>query len=108
MTETTSTITKVQNRDELFDRLLDLEDAIRKEGVVSLSLFGSAVRDELEPESDIDILINEYRKGFSYFDIAGIGAMIEEACGRRAHVALRAGLKPAFRDEIIGEAVEIF
>ena len=40
----------------------ELEEFCRKNYIKKLSLFGSALRDELLPDSDIDLLV-EFEKG---------------------------------------------
>ena len=52
----------------------ELETFCRRHHITRMSLFGSALRDELEPGSDIDILV-EFDKDHmpGLFDIAGIG-----------------------------------
>jgi predicted nucleotidyltransferase len=63
-------------------------DAIRefceKWGIIEFALFGSVVRDDFGPESDIDVMVRfdpERRPlGLDYF---GIGPELEDLLGRR-------------------------
>jgi predicted nucleotidyltransferase len=57
------------DRDTAIAILKRHEAELRKLGVVSLSLFGSAARDEAADESDIDIAVRlaEGPHGFAYF-----------------------------------------
>ena len=68
-------------------------DRIRSFGVRSLALFGSAVRNEATPESDLDFLVEFDRKTF------------EDLLGRQVDLVLRDAVKPRLREPILAEAV---
>lgn len=46
--------------DELLDRLLDRLARTDPGGVVGVYLYGSAVADQLRPDSDIDVLVADH------------------------------------------------
>ncbi len=71
-------------------------------GVVELSIFGSALREDFRPESDIDLLIklSELRT-FSYFDLLEIRDKMEGFFGRPVDLIETQSLKNPFRREII-------
>ncbi|MBR32327.1 MAG: hypothetical protein CMN77_13560 [Spirochaetaceae bacterium] len=74
--------------------------------VESLALFGSAVRDELNPESDVDILV-EYRNppnSDNYFDLK---FLLEDILGREVDLVTLNGLRPAFRSSVSEECIPI-
>lgn len=84
----------------------ELADFCRRYRVRKLSLFGSVLRDNFTPESDIDVLV-EFGPGanasfFTLFD------MEEELsgifCGRRVDVNTPGGLSKYFRNEVLAEA----
>ena len=60
-----------------------LEEFYRKNHIIKLSLFGSALRDELKPESDIDVLV-EFEKGHipGMLDLAGMEIELSEKIGK--------------------------
>ncbi len=70
-----------------------------------MSLFGSALRDELEPGSDIDILV-EFDKDHmpGLFDIAGMEIELSEMFGRKVDLRTPAELSRYFRDEVLEKA----
>jgi len=70
-----------------------------------MSLFGSALRDELEPGSDIDILV-EFDKNHmpGLFDIAGMEIELSEMFGRKVDLRTPAELSRYFRDEVMEKA----
>lgn len=74
-----------------------------------LSVFGSAARNELTPDSDIDLLV-EYLPdaAISLFDMGGHLADLSEIVGRRVDLCTPDGLSPYVRDEIIESARLIY
>lgn len=60
----------------------------RRHGVKTLSLFGSILRDDFGPQSDVDILV-EFQPGVEYslLDLGGMLVELEEMLGR--HVDLK-------------------
>ncbi len=63
-------------------------------GVRSLSLFGSAARDDARPDSDLDFLV-ELVAGRSLVDLVGVKHDLESLFGRQVDVFTRRSLKPA-------------
>lgn len=54
---------------------------LREFGVRHASLFGSVVRGEHHPESDLDLLV-DLPPGASLFDLSRLGLALEDALGR--------------------------
>ena len=82
-----------------------LEEFCRKNHIIKLSLFGSALRDELEPESDIDVLV-EFEKGHipGMLDLAGMEIELSEEIGRKVDLRTPAELSRFFRQEVVSKA----
>lgn len=97
------------NRTDAITRLQANADAVRAMGATSLYLFGSTVRDEAKPESDLDLFI-EYDAGrkFSLFDLVGIKLFLEERLGTEVDVTTRNSLHPRLRDGIEQSAIRVF
>lgn len=94
---------------EIRRRILSLEKPLREEGVSSLSLFGSVVRNEAGPESDVDVFIDiDPRARFTLLSLAGVKNLLEDGLGREVDVAMREGLHPKMRKGILKEAEKIF
>jgi hypothetical protein len=70
-----------------------------------MSLFGSALRDELKPESDIDILV-EFDQNHvpGLFDLAGMEIDMSEMIGRKVELRTPAELSRYFRDDVLKNA----
>ncbi len=83
---------------------LDLEKLCKKHHIKSLSLFGSAVRDELNKDSDIDILI-EFEKGCTpgLITFIGIQNELSSLIGRQVDLRTKGDLSKYFVDRVMNE-----
>ena len=96
-------------RDEIITRIRKHADAIRAEGATELYLFGSAARDEMGDQSDIDVFVEcDSERSVSLLDIIGIKHIIEDNLSRKVDITTKDGLHPRLRDHILGEAVRVF
>ena len=78
-------------------------EAIKRFGVTSLALFGSAATGTLSPDSDLDFLVEFEAKSFdAYMDLK---EFLEDLFGRRVDLVLADAVKPRLRPAIIEEAV---
>lgn len=73
-------------------------------GIKRLALFGSCVRDEMNKDSDIDILV-DIEADISLLDFVGLKQKIEEALGRKVDLVEYDTLKPLLRERILKEQV---
>jgi len=74
-------------------------------GVARIGVFGSVVRNEATPASDIDILV-EFREGEETFDhFMDLKFYLEDLLGRRTDLVIADTLKPRIRDAVLGEVV---
>ena len=81
--------------------------ALQKDfGVRSLALFGSAARDELLPDSDIDILVEFEGAGTSrsYF---GTQYRLEEVFGRPVDLVTRRALRQEIRPYVERDLISV-
>jgi uncharacterized protein len=77
--------------------------------VKELSLFGSAVRGDLTPESDLDLLVefkSDARIGF--LALAGMTRELSALLNRRVYLVPKDALKPYIREEILAQAEVLF
>ena len=74
-----------------------------------LSLFGSALREDLKPESDIDMLV-EYapEADISYFDIVQQQIDFSKMIGRPVDLLTPKSLSPYFRQEVMDSAEPLY
>ena len=86
-----------------------LAEVCRRYGVKELSLFGSAVRGEMRPESDIDIMVEfepGVRVGLIMFE--SLVEELESLAGRRVDLVTKRGLKPWVRPQVLKGARVIY
>jgi predicted nucleotidyltransferase len=65
-------------------------------GVQEIALFGSAARDELRADSDVDVLVG-FDGPASYDSYFGLKDYLEQVLGRQVDVVTQGGLKPRAR-----------
>jgi uncharacterized protein with HEPN domain/predicted nucleotidyltransferase len=95
-------------RDEIIARIRKHADAITAEGATALYLFGSAARDEVAAESDIDVFVDvDPGSRFSLFNMSGIRLIIMDETGREVDITTRDALHPRLKDRILAEAVQV-
>lgn len=82
-----------------------LADVCRRYHVKELSVFGSAARGEMGPDSDIDLLV-EFLAGskVDLFDFSGLMLDLSELIGRKVDLVSKKGLKPLIRASVLKEA----
>jgi predicted nucleotidyltransferase len=81
----------------------------RRHQVRELSLFGSAARGEMRPDSDVDLLV-DFLPG-ARPGLLGVSAMMRELSallGRRVDLAVKPALKPLVRAGVLAEARLIY
>ena len=78
----------------------------RARGIRKLSLFGSVLRDDFSPSSDVDVLVEflpEARPGLDFF---GYGDELADVVGRKVDFCSK--LDPLIRDTVEREAVTVY
>ena len=86
-----------------------IAEVCRRYSVKELSLFGSAVRGEMRPESDIDIMV-EFEPGVRV-GLIKFESLVDELAalaGRRVDLVTKRGLKPWVRPEVLRDARVIY
>ena len=82
-----------------------LADFCRRHGIRRLSLFGSVLREDHRPDSDVDVLVEfdpNCRVGL--IRMAAIERELGELIGRKADLRTSADLSRYFRDEVVRSA----
>ena len=101
--------TEVPVKQEIIDKLKSLEQPLRKQGITSLSLFGSVARGHGQADSDIDILVDIDRKSdFDIVNLVGVENFLEEHLYRKVDVVIKDSVKPRLIDSIFRDAEKVF
>ena len=76
-------------------------------GVKALELFGSVARDEAQPHSDVDFLV-DFAIEPTLFDVFRVQHYLEDLLGCAVDVGTRAALKAHLREPVTKDAVRVF
>jgi predicted nucleotidyltransferase len=89
-------------------RLLKLHnrELIDRYGVKSLALFGSVAKDEANPASDIDLLV-EFDRPVGLFGLFALQDRLEEIFGCKVDLGTPNSLKPRLRSSVLSELVYV-
>ncbi len=83
-----------------------IADFCRRHHIVRLAIFGSALRDDFRPDSDVDVLV-DFEPGhvpgfFRFFDMEEeLSALFE---GRKVDLRTPEDLSRYFRDRVVAQA----
>ena len=86
-----------------------LEQLCRRHGVARLSFFGSVVRDDFGPDSDVDVLVEfapSARVGL--MDLARIQLELSEMLDRDVQLSTPGSLSRYFRQHVVDSAVPAY
>ncbi len=86
-----------------------LTDLCREFGVVELSVFGSVLRDDFTPQSDIDLLVVfDPHRPVGLFHMLRLQHRLEDLLGRSVDLVPKLGLKPYLRDQVLASAQLVY
>lgn len=64
-----------------------IRDALEREGVEHLDIFGSVARGDAGPESDVDVIVTPRADArFSLFNLSAVGSSLEDALARKVDI----------------------
>jgi len=95
--------TTIQTKEDILQLIRENQAKIRSLGVRRIGVFGSFVRGEQRPGSDVDLLVEfePQRKTFDHF--MELAFFLEEAFQRRVEVVTTEALSPHLRPHILAE-----
>jgi predicted nucleotidyltransferase len=81
----------------------------RRYRVRELALFGSALRDDFRPDSDLDFLVKFEREAqIGFIDLSGMQLELADLLHRPVDLVPADGLKPIIRDEVFHSAQVVY
>ncbi len=83
-----------------------LKPEITQYNVTELALFGSFIRDDQLPSSDIDILV-DFSEDASLFDLVRVGNYLEEKLDRKVDIIPKESLREELRESVFKEMVTV-
>lgn len=83
----------------------EIESVCRRYQVRELALFGSMLRPDQLPESDVDLLVS-FQPGarVTFTTLARMQRELEALLGRKVDLVPKDGLKPVIRDHVLSTA----
>lgn len=86
-----------------------LEALCRRHRIERMALFGSVLREDFTPESDVDVLV-EFAPGvrLTLFDLAGVENELADLFGRRVDLHEARSLHGAIRDRVLQTARQVY
>ena|SRR5438067_10401727 len=94
-------------REEAVERLVASESEIRALGVERLALFGSVLRGEARPDSDVDLLVQFSPDAKTFDHFLALSELLEERLGRHVELVTTEALSPFLGPRILAEAQDV-
>lgn len=97
----------VLSRDEAISRLEAIEPEIRALGVRRLALFGSVLRNQARPDSDVDVLVefDPAQKSLEHF--MSLADLLEATLEHPVELVTTEALSPYIGPHILAEAADV-
>lgn len=86
----------------------ELAEFCRSKGIRRLAFFGSVLREDFSPESDVDVLVEfepGTRTGLRFF---ALERELSELLGRKVDLNTVGFLSPYFVDQVLAEARDLY
>ena len=99
--------TAALTREQTFERLVASEEEIRALGVARLALFGSVLRGEARPDSDVDLLVQFFPGAKTFDRFVALCELLETCLGRRVELVTTEALSPFLGPRILAEAEDV-
>lgn len=99
--------TETLTREQVRNRLREVEAEVFGLGVRRLALFGSVLRNEARPDSDVDFLV-EFAPGQKSFDrFLALSDLLETQLGHPVELVTAEALSPFLGPHILAEAADV-
>ena len=87
--------------DFIMSEIASVAPRLREIGVTRIGLFGSAVRGEIRPDSDLDFLV-DFRE-YTFDSLMDTVFLLEELFGRHCDIVPIKSVRPELKDSIMSE-----
>ena len=95
----------MKTKDQILDVLRELKPELEtRYNVETIGLFGSALRGEQGPRSDIDVLV-EFRSPIGFFKFLELEELLAERLGGKVDLVSKKALMPEIGRAILSEVV---
>ena len=98
---------KTEDKNLIFKRILDEQKQLAFYGVKNIGLFGSFVRGDQTPMSDIDILVEFTPEKHTFDNFMEVAFLLEEILGRKVELITPEALSPHIGPHILREVEHV-
>ena len=98
---------KTNDKKLIFKRILDEQKQLAFYGVKNIGLFGSFVRGDHTPMSDIDILVEFTPEKHTFDNFMEVAFLLEEILGRKVELITPEALSPHIGPHILREVERV-
>ena len=98
---------QANTKDDIVRRILEKQKRLAYLGVVNIGLFGSFVRGEQTPLSDIDILVEFTPEKHTFDNFMEVSFLLEEILGRKVELITPEALSPHIGPYILREVERV-
>lgn len=99
--------THALTKEEVVERLERVRSRIQALGVRRIALFGSVVRGEARPDSDVDLLVQFDPDHKTLRSFMALSFLLEEVLERRVEIVTTEALSPFIGPHILREAEDV-
>jgi hypothetical protein len=85
----------------------DIAEFLKSNGATKVAVFGSYVRDEETPESDIDVLV-DFKNGLGLLDLIRIERELGEFVGKKIDLVLEGTFNPIIQKYVEKDIYTIY
>lgn len=98
---------KADTKEAVLQGILDVRPQLVRLGVRSIGLFGSFVRNEQTPSSDVDILVEFCPNRHTFDNFMDVSLLLEDVLGRNVDLVTRESLSPYIGPHILREVERV-
>ncbi len=99
---------KVYSKKDIFNSVAESKDIIAQYGVKSIGLFGSFVKDSVNENSDVDLLVDFIPEKKSFDNFMDLAFYLEELFGRKVEIVTPQSLSKHIGPHILKEVENVY
>jgi predicted nucleotidyltransferase len=99
---------KVNSKKDILDSVEESKDVIAQYGVKSIGLFGSFVKDSVNDNSDVDLLVDFIPEKKSFDNFMDLAFLLEELFGRKVEIVTPQSLSKHIGPYILMEVENVY
>jgi uncharacterized protein len=100
-------VVNTDTKEDILNCLLQQKKRLAELGVVTIGLYGSFVRGEQTPSSDIDILVEFAHDKHTFDNFMELSFLLEDLLGRKVDMVTPEGLSPYIGPHILREVERV-